>query len=432
MPVFWNLQPSNPLNQTIQDVNWYNKLPVWMAMQQVERMPYFSRWRKKYRPLSWKPNMGPLLQTVIAEPSPITRQINTPPDMTSVTPTTIVAHYERGNYAKLKLQNFSSFQFSYLPSQFDFRTDQVEFAKEDLMKQIAVAYDQFIRTQVLGWAPKVYIVGANGGGSAALIDVPYGETTDSVNYKDAAQLAAFGNLVGAADAGYMNFEQMTAVRALAENVIGMVPWNGAPGTPGENAVARGKFILTGEQLLYDNLSFDRWVLTNRPLAVNMTNSMFTGTISQNINFMQDCYPERFDETGARPDPEIEQALPALAYGGAQNYEVIPNPTYVNAPYGICYFEGNEPAQALEIGPPPKPFNQQSITQEKFVKMRWNGEVKMTDNILINYGSNQFDTNKYGNLVQLISQASMGLIMKTNRFVLPCIYRRNTTASIGSV
>lgn len=422
MPVFYNLLPTNPLLTTIQNTNWYNKLPVWMAMQEVKRLADYQRWTKKYKSMKWQPNMGPLLQTVIAEPSPKASQVNTPVNVNEVILTTAVAHYERANYAAVKAEKYSSFQFHWLPSFQDFRTGQVETAKEDLMRQIAFGYDDFIRWQAFNWSPKIYIVGAAGG---SLVDVLYGEATPTSTFRDAAWLTTQGNAVGAAAGGNLNFQQLTAIRNDAENVIGMVPWNGSPGTPAENAVQRGKFILTGGADIYNNLSFDRWVLDNRPLAMNLLNSMFRGIISDNIAFMQEKWPLKFTEAGVLPAPEIEQQLPALTYGTTYNYETVPNPQYTSAPYGVAFFEGNEPHQYIEIGPPPAPFNQQNISQEKFTKLRWNGEVKLTDNLLINYGNGVTpDTNKFGELVQLISMCTLGFIPKTSRYCLPIIYRIN--------
>jgi hypothetical protein len=428
MPVFYNLAPTNPLLSEIQNTSWYNELPVWMAMQEVNDLIDFPRWTKKYKKRSWKPNMGPLLQTVIAERSPKSSQVNTPANMNETTLSTVVAHYERANYANMKVQNFQSFQFHWLPSQEDFRTGQVATAKDDLMRQISFAYDDFIRWQAFNTAPNVYVVGKAGGG---LTPVLYGEATPTSTWRDANFLTTQGNNVGAVGAGFLNYEQICAIRTIFETIVGATPWNGSPGTPAENATLKGKFILTGGSDIYDALAFDRWVLDNRPIQMNLLNSLFRGAISDNITFLQEKWPIAFTEAGVQPPEEIEMQLPNLTYGSQFNYEVIPNPDYVNAPYRVAFLEGNEPSEILEIGPPPAPFSQQNISQEKFVKMKWNGEVKLTDNLLINYGNGITpDTNKYGELVQLIAKCAMGFVPKKSRWCLPIIYRVNLTPSLN--
>ncbi len=428
MPVLWDLPPTaNVWDQ--QSVDQFNKLPVWMAMQQVNRLEYYSRWRKKYKKLRWKPNMGSLLQSVIAEPSPITKQSATPRNITEIALRTQVSHYERSNSGRIKWQKFESPQFNFLPSFQDFRTQQIPFATEDLMKQIAVYYDNFIRWQALQQAPFVYVVNNVTNGEGPYIPAVYGEATDTSSPKDAGWFANMLLKVGAGSGGYLDYKQICALRDYAEVRAGIVPWAGMPGTPGENEVARKKYMLTGEKTIYSGLAFDQHILANRPLAMNLLNSTFSGVISDNVNFLEEFYPMRFLEDGTFPQPEIEVELPALTYGATARYEVMPYEPYTSAPGGIAFFEGNEPFEDLEIGPPPAPFNQKNLSMDKFVKMRWNGEVTLTDNLLTNLGSNQFDTNKYGEYLQLIATCTMGIIAKTSRYCLPVIYRRKLGPSL---
>lgn len=424
----WDLTPAMQAWDQ-QDVNQFNRLPVWMAVQQVKRLKYYSRWRRKYKKLPWKPNMGSLLQGIIPEPSPKTRQVAAPRNITEVAYRTQVSHYERSNTGRVKHQKFESPQFNFLPSFQDFRAQQIPFATEDLMKQIATYYDDFIRWQALQQSPFVYIVNNTTAGEGNYIPAVYGEATDTSSPKDAGWFANMLLKVGAGDGGFLDFRQMCAVRDYAEVKAGIVPWSGLPGEPGENNVQQGKYMLTGEKTLYRALAFDTHILQNRPLAMNLLNSTFAGTISENINFLEEMYPLRFAEDGSFPQPEIEVELPALTYGSTMRYEVMPNAAYVNAPGGVAFFEGNEPYEDLEIGPPPAPFSQKNISMDKFTKLRWNGEVTLTDNILTNLGSNQFDTNKYGEYLQLISYCTMGIIAKTSRFCLPVIYRRKIAPSL---
>lgn len=68
---------------------------------------------------------------------------------------------------------------------------------------------------------------------------------------------------------------------------------------------------------------------------------------------------------------------------------------------------------------------------KFHKLRWNGEIRMTDDVLTNYGG-QIDTNKYGEFVQFICDTTLGIISNTVRHCIPIIYRRFKLPSLANL
>jgi hypothetical protein len=108
---------------------------------------------------------------------------------------------------------------------------------------------------------------------------------------------------------------------------------------------------------------------------------------------------------------------------------LPNPYYISADWGVGWFFGHLPYETLQVGPPPAEFARQSIPASKFVKMQWNGVVRLTDNILRNYGNGIYDTNKFGDMVQLIADVTMGIIPNTPRYAVPFIYRRAPRAAL---
>jgi len=425
MPVQWNVPyPTGIFDQ--QNVEQFNRLPVWMAKQQTQRIPYWSRWKQKYATIKWEPNMGDILQGIMAEPSPKTVQSFTPRNITEVALKTVVAHYERSNTARIKHHKFESPQFHFLPSFRDFRDKQLKFASDDLSRQIGMAYDDFVRWQILQQSPYIYICGATQPYTA----VAYGEATDTSSPKGTAEMVSYISQIGAGDAGYLDFRQMCAIRAIARNTILMPPWEGMKANPGENETVKGKYILTGEPSLYEALTFDIHVLNTRDLPRDLLNSEFSGIISGNIAFMAERYPLLMADDGTFPGPEVELQLPALTYGSNFRYETVPNPPYVGAVAGWAFFEGYNSYETIDIGPPPKEFAGKSISVEKFNSLQWNGEVRMIDDILIDYGNGITDTNKYGEFLQLISYVTLGIIANTNRYCLPVLYRRNLTPSLN--
>lgn len=433
MPVQWNLPRSSNLWDQ-QDVEQYHRLPVWMAMQQTKKIGYWSRWRNRYSAIKWETNMGDILQGIIAENSPIASSVHTPRNITEVPLKTTARHYERSNTARVKRHLFESPLFHFLPSFRDFRKKQLKFAADDLSKQIAVGYDNFVRWQILQQSPYCYIVDNTTVGEKSLLATVHGEATDTSSPKTAAVLSAYASKIGP-DTGYLDFKQMCAIRSIARNVIQMPPWEGQTGgTPADNEILKGKFCLTGEPGLYEAMSFDQHVLNidNKPMQMNLVNSEFSGIISGNITFQAERYPLLMLADGTFPAPEIEQEVTTTVSSytsTAKQYETVPNPTYVEAPFGWAFFEGHQPYESIDVGPPPAEFAKGSISMKRFNALNWNGEVRITDDVLVNYGSNVYDTNKYGEYLQLIADTVLGLIANTPRYIVPVLYRRNLTPSL---
>ena len=91
MPATWDLPRSSGLwNQ--QDIANYNRLPIWMAMQQTKKMQMWSRWKDMFPKIKWKQNMGDILQGVIAENSPIVTQVHRPKNITELPLKTVAFH----------------------------------------------------------------------------------------------------------------------------------------------------------------------------------------------------------------------------------------------------------------------------------------------------------------------------------------------------
>lgn len=430
MPVAWDLPRSSNLWDQ-QDINRYNRVPVWVAEQQSTQIPYWSRWDKLFSTIPWEANMGDVLQGIIAEMPPITKQYHAPRNITEMPLKTVASHFERANTARIKRHLFESPLIHFLPSFRDFRKKQIPYAVKALNKIVGTGADFFYRWQALQQSRRVYVVGGNNGGTpnSPLFDVDFGEATDTVTPKATAWFQTMGTKVGNST-GFLDFRQICAVREYARKIIGIPPWEGNKGIPKENETFKGKYLLLGDAEIYDALSFDQHVLNFKDYARDLLNSEFRGVISGNIAFMEERYPLRFKEDGTLPEPEIELNDPTtLPTGNTSQHETVPNPEYVNAPYGVAFFIGAAPYETIKIGPPPSEFASGAISMGKFRKLNWNGEVRITDDVLVNYGNGNLDTNKYGEYLQLICDTVMGIIPNTPRFLLPIIYRRVVAPSL---
>lgn len=441
MPTQWNLPAiANKYNE--QDRNQFTRLPVWLAAQSCKKIEYWSRWASLFGTLNWEANMGDLMQGVIAEPSPVTAQVFYPNVLSQPPLKTVVSHFERSNNARVKRHFFESLQFHFLPSFQDFRKKQIGFASQDLDRQVTIANDIFIRSFVLQQSPRVWVVGnTNAAQGSDYIGAPTGDPTNTVQAKNTAWLQQIVNQVG--PSGFLDFKTMCAIRDYAENEIGIPAWEGMKSSPKENEVVGGRYILMGEAAIWNALSFDPHILNFKDLNMNLINSRFKGKISDNIVFMQERYPMRIAADGTLPDSEIEMnGLNADQYpgpqlpSGAPQREVVPNPLNVNAPIGVAWLIGDAPYESLKIGPPPEEFASGKVDMKRFAQLNWNGEVRLTDNLLINYGIDAstglqvIDTNKYGERLQLIADATMGIIGNTPRYCVPIFYRRMNLPSLN--
>jgi hypothetical protein len=268
-------------------------------------------------------------------------------------------------------------------------------------------------------------------GELPLINAPAALPTDTSAVKDTAYIAAQAAKIGSDDNGFLSYRQIQAVASYAKNYLMIPPMDGMQnGAPADNEMSKGKYVLCGGSEIYEGLAFDAHVLNTRPLAMNLLNSSFQGAIGPNIIFREEFYPLRFAENGTMPAPEIELLLADGGYSlpNATRQTVI-NPDYARAAIGVAFLIGYNAYEQIDVGPPPSEFTGAAINGKRFNQLTWNGEVRLTDNVLVNYGSNNLDTNKYGEFLQLISDTVLGIIGNTSRNIIPILYRRQIAPSL---
>lgn len=428
MPSLWNLPRSSNL-WDIQDVEQFTRYQLWNAEQSTKRIEFWGRWQKKYGKIKWRTNFGDIMQGVMAENSAIAAQKHVPRNITEVPLKTQVRHFERTNQGRVKRHLWESPQFHFLPSFRDFRRTQIEFAAKDLDKQIAVGNDNFVRWQALQQCRFAWVCGA----AQPLQQVVYGEATDTSEPKTTAWFQEMAAMVGSDEAGFLTYKQVQAAVSDLKNAVGAPPWEDMKsGTPKENETAKGKYILTGDSLIYDALPYDKYVLDTKSYVTDFLNTAFRGMIGTEVAFLQERYPLRYVASdGSFPAPEIEE----LVAGSTNKYQTIPNPPYAgiastgNADIGIAFLEGYQPFESIEVGAPPREFASGAMSMKKYAQLKWNGEVRLTDDVLINYGSNVYDTNKYGEYLQLIADTTMGIVPNTARNLMAIIFRLNRHPSL---
>jgi hypothetical protein len=317
----------------------------------------------------------------------------------------------------------------------------IKFNSDDIVKQIAVSNNQFIETQMWFNATYVYLCGTGlvGGAPTAAGNV----TLSAANSKTAAWLVSTTNGTGGNTGVIQNLRLRDVYRAIMnlQDDLGAPSFSGAKNMPKDNEGLKGKYALFCGSEDWFNFTFDPDVngingvqgqlkSVNLDLLFNDFKGSLFGTITCKIK----KYPIRFNtvdvvdpnnnvlwKAGFPIDPEIFDPI---------DQKWKPNPYYtslVSAPFSIAWLLGDNYCKTLKVGPPPKEFATKNMSGEKFYSLRWNGEVRLTDQILITNSDGSIELNDFGENLQLKAQLTHGLIMTERRFAFPMIIARSRPA-----
>ena len=80
-------------------------------------------------------------------------------------------------------------------------------------------------------------------------------------------------------------------------------------------------------------------------------------------------------------------------------------------------------RTVKVGPPPKEFAASNMSAAKFYPLKWNGEVRLTDQFLITYPDGTTDLNTYGEQLKFQSQLTYGYLPGERRYAIGIISRR---------
>lgn len=425
MPSQFNIEP--PGNWVEEDRKQYARLPVWMSRQEFKTYPSWFVYSDLFPSFKWKQNSGDTLVTVRPTPSPVGSQTHRPRRMLENPLINTYMTGEQNFSATIRRQRYASNYLHWEGNFADFRDNQVSVVVKDMTRQIAMCNEFFIRDQMIAQARRVYVVG-----KGLIENVPFGESTDNDPIKTADFWANLGQQVGADSAGTLDFKTICAIRDLLENDLLVPHWEGEGTRPQDNNVLPGRYLMIGAGELYSRLQYDATVTSHRPLAMDILTKRFKGIIGENIVFRGERYPLRYRNDGTLPPPEAEVVDPSVTHGAKQNIDVVAHPDYVGAGLSVAILIGHAPMQTIDVGPPPSEFNGKGISAEAFNKLQWNGQVEATKNILVQQADNTYDTNKWGDRMQLIAQTTHGALPVNPRFILPILYRRDRNAALNFV
>lgn len=426
MPNFIDLPRAAQLwTETEKDL--YNQLPIYLAKRQVEYIQEWDLWTKLLKPQKWSANMGNTMRGVNKVPAPQLRGQVIPNVITVLPKKDIIEVRETREDVQLYRHDFDSNVFQFQPSFADFLTDHVDAHIEAISKKVVTFKDLFYRTAIFHAAPYIWLCSPNDG-AVELRSAPYW-TSPTIS---AAKTQAFLQQMIAKVGDTLTLENIKKLGTVMWTDLGVKPYSGdvtPDGTDGKGL--KQKYCLVTSTEVWDSFTdTGSYLLSNRAIDLDIVTGAFTGSLFGRWTTMHERYEMRIAADGTIPAPETIEAN-AASY---DNGDTVPNPAYVNAPFGVAFAVGQDAYKAITVGPPPSKFADGggSMTMRDFNGMDWNGKVIPTRNVLVpslnQAGAEVLDTNKRGEYLQLVADAVMGILPNRRRNIVPIIYRRERIAT----
>lgn len=434
MPTFYN-QPGQFSNAIIEPVNRFAQLPFYLVHNEIAQYAVWNEFDQLYGSIPWQENMGSVMEAVTPQRSPVGRSFFFPNAITVASNKDIYQISESNEQAVLYKHKYGSFVFNFLPSFQVFWDKYIKFNSNDIVKQIAISNNQFIETQMWQQAQYVYLCGTGlvSGAPTGTMNAAY----NAANSKTAAWLIAITQGTGGNTGAIQNLRLRDVYRAIMnlQDDLAAPSFSGALNMPKDNEGLKGKYALFCASEDWFNFTFDPDILNKlqglAPCDLNLVFNDFKGVLFGTITCKIKKYPVRFNianvldpngntlwSAGTPIDPEIFDPI---------DQKWKPNPYYtslVSAPYAIAWLLGDNYCKTLKVGPPPKEFATKNMSGEKFYSLRWNGEVRLTDQILITNVDGSIELNDFGENLQLKAQLTHGLIPCERRFAFPIILSRS--------
>jgi hypothetical protein len=397
-------------NAAVEDIDRFQKLPFYLAKNEVAQFPRWKIYDQLFGSIKWQPNQGPVLRGVTPQPSPVVNPLVFPRDITQVPNKNVHSITESIEEATVKLHRFESMQFNFVPYFISFWRDHVKYADDDLVRQISVFNEHFIRTNLWARAPQVYLAGTG------IVDAP-NQPLESTLSADGTKNKSWFNAQTNSVKSNLNLRTVFKAQLALREDLGAPPFERTYNMPKENEGIKGKYVLVGSTEAFDLFLYDPDTNLLKSIDLNLLFDGFMGSLFGKVTYKFDPFPLRFDAQGNAVAPQIYNET---------TKKCVPNPAYNNlssAPYEVAFLVGADAAKTIAVGPPPSEFAQQKISAQKFFSLNWNGKVNITDQVLIQYPDGSVDLNIYGTQLKLYAQVAVGYLAGEPRYCLPIIFRR---------
>lgn len=417
MPLSLDLPPGNRLWDQ-QEQGIYNKLNYFLAKQQVKEIPNFTTWVKLLAKQPWTPKIGTIIRGV--------RKVMSPQIRAELFPSTLQAPALRDRYNPTETSEQAQLYHHRVESDLltfhsDFQDflDNAEACNQDITEKMMQVPELFYRAAIFHGSPKVMCCGASS--TNTIMDANHWTAGNIVASKSQAEL---NNIISNVTQP-LSLVNLHLATQIFLNDMGATPYSGgllADGTDG--SFLAHKYCLICDNELWANWIHDDYLLANKQQNLDIITSGFRGSLFGTVTTKIERYGLRIAADGTIPPPEtIELGANAFNKGA-----VVPNPSYVSAPIGVAFLLGDGAGyKAIKPGPPPAPFSKGGMDASEFSALDWNGKVHFTRNVMVpiidENGIRGYDTNKYGDVGQFISNMILGILPFKRYNVLPIFYLR---------
>ncbi len=428
MPYYKDLEVFQNVNG-ITDTNLFNKYNFYLAKEEAKMFAEWQIFNTLFGKMNWTSNMGSTMRSVKLEPSPVSRSEFYPNLLTTQPKKDIIEVQEATEETQLCWQYFDSKQFHFLANFQDFIENHVDPTHKDMTNKIVVTGDQFISSFMNCKCPNIYIPGNTTAGEDYLIQaatVPSGTpitaATAAAVRGDAFWQATVAK-IGVAGLTLNTIDDITCV--LRDDLMAPA-FEGTVNQPKDNELIKGKYVGVGSFEAFQCIKYDPNFSGFRNINLDIVTQGFKGSIFDALTWKFNRYPLRIAADGTRPPPQILDE---------DTKRTRPNPAYVNAPFETMWFLGADVIKTIKVGPPPKPFGSK-MSSEKFFSMDWNGVVRTTDQLMVNYvdevGNSVTDLNYRGEKLKLFSTVVYGAIPVVKYNAVQAVYRRRRPSDFSVV
>lgn len=411
------------------DKDLYNRLPIYINKRTIDYIKEYDTWVKLLDEDPWVANVGLTMRGINKVPAPTMRGDFLPNPITQEPNRDVIEAREIKEDVQLYMHDFESGVFDFRPSFQDFLTDHIDFTSEQIAEKIIIGKDLFYRTAIFHGSPFIWICGKNDG-TPELTTAPHWTGATIARSKTQAYIQSIIPKIG----GTLDLRNFKKLGVVMDSDLRSTPFSGKQlpdGTDGSGLTK--KFCMVCSSEVWFGLTDDNpvagveqnYLLANRKLDLDVVTAGFRGSLWGMWTTRHECKEMRIALDGTIPAPDtVEEGANAYDFG-----DTVPNPAWVNAPIGVAFAVGSNTWKAKRVGPPPKHFNNgmKGMTMNQFAGLDWSGKVHMTRNILVERmdgATLKFDTNKYGDKLQLISRAVMGVAPLKRRNLVPVLYRRS--------
>jgi hypothetical protein len=191
-----------------------------------------------------------------------------------------------------------------------------------------------------------------------------------------------------------------------------------------------RYALVQSSESWMNWTFDTSVTQLKSINLDLLFNDFKGLLFGTTTSKIKKYPIRYSTVNINdPNGNLLYAagtpIPPEVYDTTDN-KWKPNPYWTSliaSPYEINWILGDSFCKTIKVGPPPKEFSAKNMNADKFYSMKWNGEVHLTDQILITNSDGSISLNSYGENLQFQSKLTHGLLMGERRNAFPILTKR---------